>query len=525
MTTVVAVAYFVIWAVISWLSSPSLDSYGDMVENYAWSQTLALGTFKHPPLFAWIVGAWFALFPTRVWAYYLLSYVNAAVGIAGIVCLARLWVPEAMPAARRRLFLTTVAVFAALSFPYSNLAAKFNADTVLLSLWPWTAYACFAALHAESPWRRSGFAVLFGVMAAAAMMGKYFSVLLLVTLFAVTVSHADYRRWYRTRYPYLTAAIFALALLPHLLWEMRMDFPFRLYLESKTDPAIDPGRIVLFLLSGVYYLALSWLAWLIARSRFRTIDVRPVAWARPLHGLAVLSFLPSLLTVSSNLVARVHLTTHWAIPVWFGLPILMAVWLLPHIDEQRQNEKLVRGMAVFCAALLVGGVVYTLVLSMSGNQKYTLGRREMVRTIEARFSSRFPSQRLSWAGGTWPESGAVAFFAANHPRALPGFPDERRALANPFPEWPDTYGVILCFASGVYAQEGSHDDQCEHDARKWLGAHELPVAEETLTYRAEGWQYIRARPKNVTVFWIQPRASRGQSGFPAGGGARERGRT
>ena len=142
MTTVVAVAYFVIWAVISWLSSPSLDSYGDMVENYAWSQTLALGTFKHPPLFAWIVGAWFALFPTRVWAYYLLSYVNAAIGIAGIVCLGRLWVPEAMSAARRRAFLTAVAVFAALSFPYSNLAAKFNADTVLLSLWPWTAYAC-----------------------------------------------------------------------------------------------------------------------------------------------------------------------------------------------------------------------------------------------------------------------------------------------------------------------------------------------------------------------------------------------
>jgi hypothetical protein len=113
----------------------------------------------------------------------------------------------------------------------------------------------------------------------------------------------------------------------------------------------------------------------------------------------------------------------------------------------------------------------------------------------------------------------------NHPRALPGLPDERRALANPFPEWPDTYGVILCYASGAYAQEGSHDSECEHDTRKWLGAHELPVAEETLTYRAEGWQYIRARPKNVTVFWIPPRASRGQSGFPAGAGARERGRT
>ena len=145
----------------------------------------------------------------------------------------------------------------------------------------------------------------------------------------------------------------------------------------------------------------------------------------------------------------------------------------------------------------------------------------MVRTIEERFASRFPSQRLAWAGGTWPESGALAFFAANHPRALPGLPDERRALANPFPEWPDTYGVILCFASGVYAQEGSHDNACEQDTRNWLGAHELPIAEETLTYRAEGWRYIRARPKNSRSFGFRRARREDRTGF----GRRRRQRT
>ena len=90
----VGVVYVATWVLISWLSVPALDSYGDMVENYAWSQTWTLGTFRHPPLFAWIVGAWFTVFPTHVWAYYVLSYVNAWIGVLGIVSLARLWVPD-----------------------------------------------------------------------------------------------------------------------------------------------------------------------------------------------------------------------------------------------------------------------------------------------------------------------------------------------------------------------------------------------------------------------------------------------
>jgi hypothetical protein len=98
----------------------------------------------------------------------------------------------------------------------------------------------------------------------------------------------------------------------------------------------------------------------------------------------------------------------------------------------------------------------------------------------------------------------LAFFSPSHPRALPGFPDERRALANPYPTWQARYGVIICYASGTYAREGSHDTECENQTRGWLHSHQLPLEEETLNYHAECWRYIRAQAKNVTVFWIQP---------------------
>jgi 4-amino-4-deoxy-L-arabinose transferase-like glycosyltransferase len=499
------------WMLISWLSSPALDVYGDMVENYAWSQTFAWGSFKHPPLFAWIVGAWFTVFPTHVWAYYLLSYVNAAIGVLGIVFLAKMWRPEDLEPERREIFLLLVLLFALLSAPYSNLAAKFNADTVLLSLWPWTTYAFFAALQARGTAHQWRFAVLLGLMGAASMLGKYYSGVLLAALFIISLTTRDGRRWYLTSGPYVALTVFVLLLIPHARWEARMDFPFRSYYDTKIDDNVSVARVALFLLSGVYYLPLSWAAWLILRSRFGRDREQPIEWRLPVRTLALLSTLPALMTAAFNVFARVHLTTHWAIPAWFALPILLAVWMLPRLSEPLPWRRLARGIATFLILLAGVGLAYTIVLSATGNSKYSLGREEMVHAIESRFAARYPGRRLAWAGGNWPETGAVAFFAAAHPRALPGFPDERRALVNPYPEWRETYGVIVCFAWSALARDGSHDVECENQTRRWLQAHEVPLAEETLRYHADGWQFLRPEERNVTVFWVPPvRAASGQ---------------
>jgi hypothetical protein len=61
-----------VWVLAHGMADTNLDSYADMLENYAWGQDLAWGSAKHPPLFAWVTGVWFAIFPTRDSAYHLL---------------------------------------------------------------------------------------------------------------------------------------------------------------------------------------------------------------------------------------------------------------------------------------------------------------------------------------------------------------------------------------------------------------------------------------------------------------------
>ena len=78
-----------LWAWMSTVANGNLDSQFDMLENYAWSQSFRWGTHKHPPLFAWVVGAWFAVFPQTDWAYRLLSYANVWVALAGVAALGR----------------------------------------------------------------------------------------------------------------------------------------------------------------------------------------------------------------------------------------------------------------------------------------------------------------------------------------------------------------------------------------------------------------------------------------------------
>ena len=482
--------YIVVWLLASWLRSPSLDSYGDMIENYAWGQTWEWGSFKHPPLFAWLVRLWFAVFPTEVWAYFLLSYINATVGALGIVALAACWVP---PDGRRNNALLLALVFALCGLPYANLAAKFNADTVLLSLWPWTAYAFFRAAR---PGAATGWSVALGVLAAAAMLGKYFSGVLLLSLFLISLAR-PWHGWYADRRPWLALAVSLALLAPHLWWEWSLDFPFRQYLSGKFAGGDGAMRMATFALSGLYYWCVPWLAfvWLWRRLP-RHGDVAPAA------SLLALTLLPALITLALHLLLGIHLTTHWAIPLWFALPAWLACQLAPRLPSAPLWPQLRRPLATIALLILGGSVVYVGINALRGKSSYYYARPALVAAVEEAFAERFPGQTLQWVGGTWPESASFAFFAPSHPRALPGVPDAMPALVNPHPSWAREYGAIYC--TGTY---GTGDDAACEEAARGLQARGATLIRQEIAWRAHGWRYPRPQEKRAVVYWVVPQGA------------------
>jgi 4-amino-4-deoxy-L-arabinose transferase-like glycosyltransferase len=177
---VVLVAYVAVWTLYGVLAKASQDLHTDMTEMVAWSRELAFGYPKHPPLAAWLTRLWFAVFPAADWSFYLL-----AMTVAGTA----LWIVWRLAGdyldGEKRVLALALMTFV----PFFNFhALKFNANTILLPLWAATAL-CFLRSYER---KSMLWAVLAGLFAAGSMLGKYWSVFLLLGLGAAAL--LDQRR-------------------------------------------------------------------------------------------------------------------------------------------------------------------------------------------------------------------------------------------------------------------------------------------------------------------------------------------
>lgn len=204
----------------TWYSG-NLDRYHDMLENHAWSWSwswswpLVWGTHKHPPLLSWVVGAGFVVMPQSDGAYRLLSYAHVFVGLWGVRALGR------------RLGLRALADWGSLllpwSIPYTNMAGRFNANTQLVSLWPWAA------------------------------------ALLLAGFLVPTLLYPQGRAWLRTQRLHLALLVFGLALLPHLAWLASHGWPTLEYAKEQGGKGRDWPHLLRFALAPLFYWLPAWL--------------------------------------------------------------------------------------------------------------------------------------------------------------------------------------------------------------------------------------------------------------------------
>ena len=162
------------------------------------------------------VKAWFSVFPLTEWvALHLLAVVNATVGlwIAWIVSGRYL---DGEKRAAGIALLTLV--------PFFNFhALKFNANTVLIPLWAATTWWFLRSFETRS----IAFAALAGLGPGAAMLGKYWSVTLLAGLALAALADPRRRSYFASAAPWVTVAVGALVLAPHVAWLVTNEFaPF-----------------------------------------------------------------------------------------------------------------------------------------------------------------------------------------------------------------------------------------------------------------------------------------------------------
>ncbi len=212
--TVLAVlaVYVAIWTLYGVIAKASQDVQFDAAELVTWAQHPALGYAKHPPLAAWLVRAWFSIFPVQDWSYYLFAMIYAALG---------LWIAWQLFGLMLEPGKRIVALAFLTLVPYFNFhGLRFDENAVLGALWAATALCFIRSFDTRAPlW-----AALAGLAAAAAMLGQYWSAFLLIGLALAALTDPRRAAYFRSSAPWITVATGLLALAPHLAWLLAHDF-------------------------------------------------------------------------------------------------------------------------------------------------------------------------------------------------------------------------------------------------------------------------------------------------------------
>ncbi len=405
-------ANVIAWSVYSEFSHGNGAIHQDVAEAYAWGREFQLGYFKHPPFWAWIAGIWFLFMPHQSWAFWLLAVLNANLGLLGAwKLIGRFAEGDKRIAATLLLLLTPF---------YTFLSFKYNANSIFLSLWPWTAYFFVRSIEERGLLP----AALFGVLAAADILSKYFAAVLLATCLIAALVHPARGRYFTSARPYIAMGVAAVLVAPHILWLVTTGFlPFH-YLESET------GNSFLFALQNAFVFlggcaALQVLVALAVmlmnrrwwRSLSATLRERGRDWR--FRFLAVLGFGPALLAALLGPLLHVRVDTNMAIGIFCPIPLLLIE--IAAIADYRRAARFAFGcvLALTAVALSISPIApYEAFLD---GEPTSVDPRQEVAAEGTRIWHQTTATALRIVTGEGIYAGATAFYSADRPTQLIDF--------------------------------------------------------------------------------------------------------
>ena len=381
-----------------------------MAENYAWGMEWQWGTNKHPPLFGWITAAWFRVFPIGDGAYYLLNQVNLATAL-GLLALAmkRILTWDKVLAA---MVLTTLGTHFG---PDSGF--KYNANTALL---PFVAGFVWSLLHAIERGRARWF-VLAGVFAAAALLTKYYALVLFTAVgLAILITLRP------PLVPLLkgTAVTGATALLlvsPHIAWSINHGWPSLHYMHAAHEAMDEIGGFkayVVALLGALGFSGVALLAWgaSLVRLPAAPADQAP---RPPRLGLSILG-LSVALTMLAALVQQISPVSSWLIPALLFLGWALVDLTPTRIDSARLARRLYRlGLAYLLVAIVAAAILDRQYRAYPATPAYALPQR-IAGDVTRMYRDAY-AQPIEYAAGTFPLPYILSFYSPDHPHGLYGF--------------------------------------------------------------------------------------------------------
>jgi 4-amino-4-deoxy-L-arabinose transferase-like glycosyltransferase len=476
--------YAAAWAIYGIVAKSSQDVNADMAEMVVWAREPALGYPKHPPFLAFVLKLWFAIFPLADWSYTLLAVITVSIGIYLAFELAGIWLDGEKRAAVP--FLLAVIPF------YNFLGLKFDQNSALIPLWALAMWALLRSLDA----RHLGWAALAGVAAAAAMMTKYWSAFLLVAMALTALTDRRRTAYFRSAAPWVTALVFILVVLPHVIWLVYEHFPPLTWVVARRSAnslaeflrslSVYTGGTIGYAAPSIVLVAL-----LIHPSHEAVRD----SWVTrepTRRSLMILFWTPLLLPILVAVVTHTNLQSIWNEPALNLLPAMMLASGLIVVSRIA-----VRRLAAIVTAItlivVAGSPLVALTILKVGVENSALYARLAADAAQREWRDT-SDQPLRLVAGSFALASAAAFYIADRPSTYADF----SLYLSP---WVDDArlareGVaIICTADDDVCLDGMYRLLLHGPAGRWQ--------EVTLTRH---WLGFASEPRNFMIATVPPRS-------------------
>jgi 4-amino-4-deoxy-L-arabinose transferase-like glycosyltransferase len=400
------VGFVAVWQAFLSIAYYGGDLHPDVLETWTFGRSLDWGYPKHPPLMGWVARAWTSIFPLSNWSFQLMALTNAAFAMWIVDLLARRFVKG-----DKRL----IVLFLLMLQPtYQLHAQRFNANAVLLAVWPLATY-CFLRSFET---RRLGWAVATGAAAALAMLGKYYSLFLIASFAVAAILHPQRRIYFSSMAPWASLFVGLVALGPHLYWLATTGakpcvYAFSTHAGKPFDVAL--AQALLFLPGVALVLILPAVAWvMIAGEKLRRFRADFQALSSELWLLLLIAAGTMLFPPITAVAMGTDMQSIWALQGVFMLVILVVCGASYSIDRV-QSVNLTGGMiSIALFAILVAAPVHALYRNSyplhEGRNFYRPAAEELTRLWHAQSAAP-----LAVVGGDDDLALALAFYSPDHP--------------------------------------------------------------------------------------------------------------
>jgi 4-amino-4-deoxy-L-arabinose transferase-like glycosyltransferase len=412
-TFLLVLAFAAAWMLYGVIAKSSQDINADMAEMMIWAGEPALGYPKHPPLLAYVVKLWFSVFPFADWAFTLLAVTTVSAGLYLATELCGIWLEGEKRAAAP--FLLAMIPF------FTFFGLKFDQNSALIPLWALTMWAFMRSLETRS----TGWAVLMGLAAAAAMLTKYWSAFLLAALAITTLFDSRRDIYLRCRAPWIAAMVFIVAVLPHAVWLVYERFPpLRWVATRRQANSVSEflGSLTEYSAGTLGYAAGALgLGALVLHPSLRGLGDIWFASEPRRRPATLLFWTPLLLPILVALFTKTNLLSLWNEPALNLLPVMMLA--SPLVLVSRIAVKRLAAIATAVTLIIVAASPLVALAILKTGVENNAAYAQLAATAAEHEWRETTSAPLRILGGPFALSNSAAFYITDRPTTYADFSD------------------------------------------------------------------------------------------------------